>query len=129
MVTFRLSCIPSVISLVISSVRIPDEEADGDKYQVQSGPLISLVVIWEASVADYALIAGVENYIAGVLPAVQNAKNDAEAEPALSRKRTHLETWRSSVFPKCQVRLVNETPNVQTHECLRRSPALWFMNP
>jgi len=29
MVTFRLSCIRSVISLVISPVRIPDEEADG----------------------------------------------------------------------------------------------------
>ncbi len=39
MVTFRLSCIPFVISLVISPVRTSDEEADGDRYYVHHVPL------------------------------------------------------------------------------------------
>ena len=41
------------------------------------------VFTWKESVADNA-------FVAGVLPAVQNAKKEAEA--ALSRKRTHIET-------------------------------------
>jgi hypothetical protein len=56
-------------------------------------------------VAAYALIAGIENFNAGVLRALRNAMNGRETGPRLSRKRTHLQTRRGSVFSKGQVRL------------------------
>jgi hypothetical protein len=49
MVGFGLSCIPSVISLVISPVRTSDEEADRDRYHAPLSPARQFIQAYEQS--------------------------------------------------------------------------------